>query len=192
MHTGKLKDATEVTLAPVTRNDVEKCQAFFSELSPHDRLYLRFDMTRPEVVRRLIEHAESSDTVRLLASAGADVVGYGVLEVSGLSWHRHVGEIRVIVHEEYRRRHLGARIVGYLFKEAKERELEKVIIKMAAPQIAARKIADRLGFAVDAVLPNHIKDADGELQSLVVMSTSLDQVSQALRDFYKASDWPDG
>ena len=63
---------------------------------------------------------------------------------------------------------------------------------MAAPQIAARKIFEKLGFRVESVLPDYIKDADGKLQSLVIMTCAFDDISNELRDFYRADDWSDG
>ena len=63
---------------------------------------------------------------------------------------------------------------------------------MAAPQTAARAIFEKLGFCIDAMLPNHVKDSEGHLHPLVVMSCGLDDVAKSLREFYNDADWPDG
>jgi len=66
------------------------------------------------------------------------------------------------------------------------------VAKMAAPQQAAVRIFDRLGFVEDAVLPDFVKDQHGQLQDLIVMSCKLDAVIRELRDFYREDNWPDG
>ena len=83
-------------------------------------------------------------------------------------------------------------VIADVYRTAQKLGFEKVVAKMAAPQTGARKIFERLGFRVDSVLPDYIKDADGMPQSLVVMSRSLDETWKELRDFYRTDDWPDG
>lgn len=187
-----LRNGDNVVLKPLTMADFDRSLSFFRALSADERRYLRFDVTNPDVVRRLISEAEAGHAFRVIATVNDAVVGHGALEFSLLGWHRHVAEIRVVVAASHRRQRLGALIVRALYEAAQEHGLERVVMKMADQQTAARKIADRLGFTVDAVLPDHIKDADGNLTALVVMSCSLDAVSRALREFYKSDDWPDG
>ena len=63
---------------------------------------------------------------------------------------------------------------------------------MAAPQTAARSVCEKIGFHIDAVLPDYVKDVEGKLHALVVMSCSLDEVSRSMRDFYGEKSWQDG
>jgi L-amino acid N-acyltransferase YncA len=129
---------------------------------------------------------------RIIALDDDDIVADGTLEFSEDLWRRHLGEIRVVVAPEYKRRGLGKLIIADLFRTAKQHGVEKVVAKMAAPQASARKIFERLGFHVDSVLPEYIKDADGNLDSLVIMSCTLDELSEELRGFFRTDDWPDG
>ena len=149
---------------------------FFLALPPDDRRYFRVDVAKREVVEHRIRQAESGEAHRLMALVGDEVVAVGGLEFAGEGWHRHLAEIRVIVARDYRRRKLGAMLVAELFRDAQTMGLEKVVVKMAAPQTAARKICDRLGFHVDAVLPDHVKDSEGNLHAQVVMSCTLDEM----------------
>jgi L-amino acid N-acyltransferase YncA len=96
------------------------------------------------------------------------------------------------VAREYQRRGLGKLVIADLYRTAQHLGVEKIVAKMAAPQTGARKIFEKLGFHVDSVLPDFIKDAEGKLQSLVVMSCTLDELSRELKGFYKTDDWPDG
>jgi L-amino acid N-acyltransferase YncA len=187
-----LKDGTPVLLREPTVDDVERSLRFFLDLPPEDRRYLRVDVTKRDIVERRIRDGVEGRTHRLVALVEDKIVADGALEFSGEDWRRHVGEIRVIVSRDFQRRRLGALLIKALYSAARERGVEKIVAKMAAPQEGARKIFERLGFHVDSVLPEYIKDADGNLQSLVVMSCTLDHMSEELRDFYRTDHWPDG
>jgi GNAT superfamily N-acetyltransferase len=187
-----LKDGTTVLLREPTMDDVEGSFRFFQDLPPEDRRYLRVDVTKRDIVERRIRDSVEGRIYRLLALMDDKIVADGALEFSGERWRQHVGEIRVIVAREYQRLRLGALLIKALYHTAHDRGVEKVVAKMAAPQTGARKIFERLGFHVDSVLPDYIKDADGNLQSMVVMSCSLDEMSRELKGFYKTDHWPDG
>jgi RimJ/RimL family protein N-acetyltransferase len=187
-----LKNGTAVVLREPTMEDVEPLHRFFLSLPPEDKRYLRDDVTQREVIERRIRQAERGEVRRLMALVGDEVVAVGALEFSGERWQRHLAEIRVVVAHDYRSQRLGAMLIGELFGDAQRQEVEKVVVRMAAEQTAARKICDRLGFHVDAVLPGHIKDTEGKLHAQVVMSCTLDELWRELSDFNRADDWPDG
>jgi len=189
-----LRDGTHVTLKEPTASDTERSRQFFLSLPTEERRYFRYDLSKAVVVESLIRQAEAGLAYRVIAlvEGGGDVVGHGALYFSHDGWQRHIGEIRVLVAPEYRGRRLGTHIIGQLFEEAEKRGVQKVVVRLAEPEIGARRIFDRLGFIVDAVLPGHVKDADGNLVALIVMSCSLDEVSNAMRDFYRDDNWPDG
>lgn len=187
-----LRDGTPVALREPTPADVHAVQQFFEALPTEDKRYLRVDMTRDDVVQRMIEEAIAGQAYRKLALIDNRVVAHGALRFSQESWHRHLGEIRVMVAPEFRNRNLGGIMIRHLFQEAKRREIDKVTIKIAGPQTALRERCERYGFAIDAVLPEHIKDREGKLHPLVVMSCPLDSFSRAVRDINAREDWPDG
>lgn len=192
MHLESLKDGTAVLVREPTREDIPAWHRFFLSLSPAERRYLRFDVARAEQVEKMVRQAETGDVYRLLAFRDDDVVANGALEFQGEGWRRHMAEIRTIVDPGLRRLGVGAMMIRHLFEEAKRREVEKVEVRLVEPQVSARKVCERLGFHLDAVLPDYVKDADGRLQSLLVMSCTLDEVFHQLGGFYDHGDWPDG
>ena len=187
-----LKDGTTVVLREPTMDDVEGSLRFYRALPPEDRRYLKIDVTKRDVVVRRIQQSIEGRIHRIGALVEDEIVAVGTLEFSEDMWRRHLGEIRVVVAREYQRRGLGRLIIADLYRAAQQRGVEKIVAKMAAPQTAARKIFEGLGFHVDSVLPEFIKDADGKLQSLVVMSCTLDELSAELKGFFRTDDWPDG
>ena len=186
-----LHDGTVVRLRPPKMDDLERSLAFFRGLPETDRRYLRFDVTRREVVERVIREALEKKACRVLALDEDEVVGHGALEVSRDTWQRHIGEIRVLVAPEVRRRGLGTILISRLFKAAEKRGVKKVVVRLAGPQFAARTVLERLGFLLDGVLKDHVTDAEGEVHDLMVMSCDLDEVSRTLRKLYRDDDWPD-
>lgn len=185
MRPDSLSDGTAVLLRSPTMDDLERSLRFFRDLPKNDRKYLRFDVTQREVVERLIREVLEGNAYRILAFSDERVVGHGSLRLSGDTWQSHIGEIRVIVAPRYRRRGLGSLLISELFRTAEQHGVEKAVVKLAEPQIAVRTACERLGFSVEAVLRDHVKDADGKLHDLVVMSCDLDEVSRAMRELYR-------
>lgn len=191
MRLESLSDGTTVFLRPPDRDDLERSLRFFRQLPQDERRYLRFDVTRREVVERLIDDALQGKAYRVLALVDNQVVAHGALELSRDTWQSHMAEIRAIVTPAYRRRRLGALLISELFRTAKEQNVKKVKVQLAGPQFAARTACERLGFVLQAVLPDHVQDAEGEVHDLMVMSCDLGAVSRSLREFYRGDDWPD-
>ena len=189
MRLESLNDGTVVLLRPPTMEDLERSLRFFRALPKSERKYLRFDVTQREVVERLIREALEGRAYRILALVDDKVVGHGALELSRGTWQSHIGEIRVIVKPGYRRRGLGALLICRLYRTAERHDVEKAVVRLAGPQFAARTVCERLGFLLEAVLRNHVKDADGEVQDLIVMSCDLDDLSRTMREYCREEDW---
>lgn len=187
-----LKDGTAVEIRQPTLDDLERSVQFFKSLPSDDRRYLRIDVTNRDLVERRIRQAVEGHVHRLVALAGDEIVADGSLEISSEGWKKHQAEIRVIVAGKYQRKRLGALMIQEIFREAHHRNVEKVIAKVAGPQVGALKIFKRLGFHIEATLPDYVKDSDGKLQPLVIMTCGLDEFSREMREFYKPGNWPDG
>lgn len=172
--------------------DVDSSHRFFMDLPPEDRKYLRVDVTQRDLVEHRIRESVEGGSYRLVALLDDKIVGDGALEFSGEGWHRHNGEIRVIVAREYQELRLGKLLIAALFRAAQQRGVSKVVAKLASPQTRARQILERLGFHVDSVIPDYIEDVDGNVHSMVLMSCTLDQMSRELKGFYRTDHWPDG
>lgn len=184
-----LEDGTNVLLREPTMEDQKSSLDFFLKLPVEDRRYLRMDVTRPGFVERRLVQAESGEVYRLWAFVGDEIAADGSLEFSADQWGGHLGEIRVIVGREYQRRGFGTLLIQQLFHVAEERKLEKIVMNMLAPQKSMRAVCEKLGFRVDAVLPDYLKDQDGKTQSLVIMTCTLDQWFHEMKDFYQEKNW---
>ena len=184
-----LKDGTEVQIRPMTREDLDRSFAFFKELPEDDRRFLRFDVTRRDLVDRRIREIDAGRVKRLVAVVGGRIVADGALELASAEWEAHVGELRLIVARAYQRKGLGMLMAHELYALAASSKLEQIVVKMMRPQVAARSIFRRLGFREEVVLPEHFKDRSGASQDLILMRCDLEGMWRELESFFTASDW---
>ena len=89
--------SSEVVLRPMVAGDRVAMLAFANALPPHDLLFLRRDITQPDVVDEWVRDVEQGRYVTILALLGDEVVGYATVASEGLSWTRHVAELRILV-----------------------------------------------------------------------------------------------
>ena len=184
-----LKDGTEVIIRPLRKDDIDRSLAFFRSLPLEDRLYLRKNVTRIEVVMQRIRDVELNTVRRVVALSGDDIIADGSLELEPPGWKGHMGEIRVIVARRFQRKGLGLAMVRELYLMAASEKVEDLVVKMMAPQIAARKIVEKLGFNEDMTLTNYVRDIQGERHDLIVMRCNLNSAWDTLDEYFTDTDW---
>jgi L-amino acid N-acyltransferase YncA len=185
----RLKDGTEIVIRPMTQDDIAKSWAFFRKLPQEDRAYLRVDVTKRDVVEKRIRDMRNGDVKRLVALAGDEIVADGALELAGAGWKRHVAELRLIVGKAYQRKGVGMLLARELYTLASAEKVEDVVVEMMAPQVAARRIFQKLGFKEEALFPSFVKDITGRKQDLVVMRSALGALWHELEEQMDLSDW---
>jgi RimJ/RimL family protein N-acetyltransferase len=166
----RLDSSKSVTLRLMGPQDRDAVLALARALPPHDLLFLRTDITEPEVVDEWIENIQAGRTATVLADAGGELAGYALVHHNEALWTRHIGEIRMIVHPDYRRSGLGRQLAAEIFALARSLGLTKVTAQMTPDQRGARATFERLGFHVEAVLSDHVIDREGGTHDLVIMS----------------------
>ena len=184
----KLEDRTEVLIRKMTGKDLTRSLAFFRSLSDEDRTYLRRNVTKREVVKERLREVESGTVSRLVAVAEAKIVADGTLEFSGQEWKKHVGELRLIIARDYRRRGLGIQMARELFLLAASARVEEIMVRMMRPQKAARSIFRKLGFRQEVVLPDYVKDLSGEKQDMILMRCDLEALWGEMEDLIATGD----
>jgi RimJ/RimL family protein N-acetyltransferase len=169
----KASDGRIVTLRLMETGDRDRVLDFARSLSPDDLLFLRKDITDPEVVDAWVRDIEAGRTVTVLAEAEGTVIGYASLWRDESFWGRHLGEIRVLVRLDYRGLGVGRRLAFDVFAIAKDVGLDKLIARMTPEQKRTRARLERLGFTVDAVLRGFVRDRNGKARDLLVMSSDV-------------------
>jgi GNAT superfamily N-acetyltransferase len=166
---GILKDGTKVVLRPMVKEDREKLLDFFSRVSDQERQFLRNNVRDPEVIDNWVQHIDYTRVFPLLAEVDEKIVGDATLHMRRTGWKRHLGNVRVVVADDFQGRGLGTLLINELTELAVEFGLEKLLseIYFNAPNaITAFKNA---GFGVKAVFEDLVKDIYGNNADMIVM-----------------------
>ena len=100
----------------------------------------------------------------------------------GYSWNRHIGNIRVTVLPEYRRKSLARILMGELFANALTTDLEKIVSEIVLLQEDVRLALNQLGFRTEAVLKDHHIDTRGVKHDVIIISNDISQLWKVWQD----------
>jgi L-amino acid N-acyltransferase YncA len=170
----QLRDGSSVELKPMTQQDGDALLKFFLQVPEDDRYFLKDDVTSPRTIEGWVTHLDYDRALPLLAWKDGQVVANAVLVRSRLGARAHIGEIRVVVHPEWRSKGLGSTLIHQLCDIAADAELDKVVMELVADRDAeAIAAAERLGFLRSATIPEYFRDARGRTHDLAVLVLPL-------------------
>lgn len=184
-----LKDDTSVLIRWIKPDDLDRILAFFKELPARDRRYLRKDVTNRRIVANSLQEAQEKHIHRLVAVDGDRIVANATLEIEKRTWKAHIGEIRLMVAQDYRQKGLGMHLAKELYFVASKNKLEEIMVRVMRPQEAAYKIFKRLGFKDEAKLPHYVKDTTGHKQDLIILRCNLKKLWEELEEYFEETDW---
>ena len=171
---------TSVEIRRMTPGHGSEVNAFVRSLDVHDLLFLRRDISESRVVEAWMNSIEEGRVQSLVAYAEGKLVGCTAIIVENLSWSRHVGELRVLVGPSMRGKGLGRTLIQECFVQALELGLEKLCAQMTVDQASAIGVFEELGFRAEAVLQKHVKDREGRLHDLALLSHDVTAVHSRL------------
>ncbi len=185
--TARLLDGSEAVLRLMTGEDAAALYAFFCNLPDESRLVLKDDVTDRAVIERWAAEVDYSRVIPILAFAGEAVVGDATIHLRPHGWSRHVGEFRVVVAPQYRKKGLASILAKEVVRCALDLGVEKLMCELMEEQEALRKLLERAGFRTAAKLRRFIKDVKGRNHDLVMMTHDVRDVWRTMGDmvFYK-------
>lgn len=169
----RLQSATTVTLRPMVKEDADNLYAFFARVPREDRLSLRDDVSKREVIDAWARELDYDKVLPLVAEVGGNIVGDATLHRRKAGWTSHVGKVRVVIDRDHREKGLGTALLEELIAFAKTAGLELLVAEVMANQTGALAALKKLGFEKEVVLYNHVKDQQGTQHNLVVMIKNL-------------------
>jgi len=175
-----LKGRKAVQVRPMAYEDADGLHAFFCAIPEEDLLFLRRDVTDRDVIESWAQDVAAGNTLTLLADRDGRVVGEASIHRSRVPWTAHVGEIRVVVDAEHRTAGLGTALVQAIFLEALDRGTEKIIAEMTPDQKGAITLFQKLGFRIESLLRDHVRDRAGQKRDLVVMAHEVHAANEQL------------
>ena len=168
-----LKDGRSVHIRPLEPGDFDQSLAFFNRLNEKERRYLRRDVTDPEVIHERIKEAQTYPVERLVALYEDGIVADGSLEHERFGWGDRIAQIRIIVAPGFRRIGLGTSLARLLYVIAHQHDVARINVRLLRPQTPCCEIFHRLGFRQEFILPDHVRDLEGNLQDLIIMRCDL-------------------
>lgn len=167
-------EGDDYTFSLMTSKDRKRILEFTQSLSKDDMMFLRIDISDPAIVDQWIKNIESGDTLSLLLSdSQKKILGYCTLHIDSKLWTSHIGEMRFFVAKPYRGIGLSSKMVTEIFQIARSQHLERLTVNIAREQPHVQTMLVRLGFKVEALLTDWLKDRDGVTHDLIVMSHHL-------------------
>ena len=172
--TATLYDGERVTLRTLKPGDKDALLSFFLRVPEEDRFYLNSDVASPEVIAEFTERIDLDQAIPLVAVTGDRILADATLHRSRRAARRHVGEVRVVVEPEYRRRGLGVRLIHELIQVGRDLDLHSLVFELVTGhQQDAINAAQGAGFEEVAVLRGRVLDIHGSPQDLIVLERTL-------------------
>jgi ribosomal protein S18 acetylase RimI-like enzyme len=162
-------------IRPLRPDDREALERFLERVPEGDRTFFKEDVADPEVIAWWLRPGAA----RSLAVEDGVVVG-SVAVVPLQGWSSHVGEVRVVVDPDHRRRGVGRALTRHAVREALRLGLTKMVVEVVADQEPAIAMFRSLGFDPEALLKDHVRDQAGELRDLMILAHAAEQAYSAM------------
>jgi L-amino acid N-acyltransferase YncA len=146
--------------------DLEVVLDFFARIPESERTFFKEEVLDRATVQRWVSGERGYRAVALEAGR---IIGY-VAVVPLLGWSDHVGELRLVVDPERRRRGVGRALARWALLEALDRGLSKLSVEVVADEDGAVAMFGALGFAAEGLLHDQVRDHGGVLRDVVVLA----------------------
>ena len=167
-----LKDGARVLLRPLVAEDRKMLIDLFAAASPDDTKYLRDPITDADHVGRWADQIDYTRVVPLVAVAQDRMVGDATLHFrKGPS--RHIGELRIFLSKDFRRRGLGTHMLRTLIDLARKAGLHMLRAEVVADQVKVVKAFQSLGFQPQCTFEDTFMFPDGGTSDTVVLYMRL-------------------
>jgi L-amino acid N-acyltransferase YncA len=150
-----------------TPDDLDALLAFFERVPESERTFFKEHV----LDRATVEGWLTTDRGRrgLAFDEDGRVVGY-VAVVPHSGWSDHVGDVRLVVDPTRRTQGVGRTLARWALVQALDAGLTKLTVEVVAEQEGAVAMFSSLGFRAEGLLLDHVRDHDGVLRDLVLLS----------------------
>ena len=166
-------DGKNIAIRAFERGDVVAVGAFAAALPAHDLLFLSRDIQHARVIEAWQQAIADGEIDSLVAVLDDRVVATSAIVRDPLSWSPHVAEIRLLVAPDMRGHGLGRMLLEQSIRIAGERGAIKLIARMTPDQSGSITLFEETGFRGEAMLRDHVRDRDGNVFDLAILSLDL-------------------
>jgi ribosomal protein S18 acetylase RimI-like enzyme len=150
-----------------TPDDLDALLDFFERVPESERTFFKEHV----LDRPTVEGWLTTDRGRrgLAFDDDGRVIGYvAVMRLSG--WSDHVGDVRLVVDPQHRTQGVGRALARWALLQAVDCGMTKLTVEVVAEQERAVAMFSALGFRAEGLLLDHVRDHDGVLRDLVLLS----------------------
>jgi ribosomal protein S18 acetylase RimI-like enzyme len=160
-------------LRPIQSADLALIAEFFVRVPERDRTFFNEDVLDPAVVEGFLRPHEGDLRLILLDDDGT-VVGWLAL-FGGVGWSHHVARIGLVVDPAARGRGLGKQLAREGLVRGLQAGYSKLVVEIIAEERPAIGMFQAIGFQIEALLLDHVRDLTGTVHDLVVLAHHADQ-----------------
>ena len=154
---------------------------FVGRIPLHDLLFLERDIRQPKVVAAWRRAIERGSVHSLVAVADGAIVATTAVIREPLGWSAHVAEVRLLVLADWRGKGVGRALLEASIDQAIAEGAAKLTARMTPDQRGAITLFEETGFRGEALLRDHVRDADGQPHDLAILSLDVGR-AQLLRE----------
>jgi ribosomal protein S18 acetylase RimI-like enzyme len=159
----------------ITESDAEIVYGFLKDLPEGDRTFFKED-TSVETIDNWTHDGRNRRWILIEDGEPAAMVAI----MPGVGWSSHVAELRMVVGSRFRRRGIGRRLARHGLTEAVRLGQLKIVVEVVAEKEGDIEMFTSIGFRPEALLQNQIRDHNGELQDLVLLSHDVADVAASM------------
>ena len=152
-------------------------QTFVDKVPVHDLLFLDRDIREPKVLAAWRRAIEQGAVHSLVAITDGEIVATTAVIRDPLSWSAHVAHVRLLVLPESRGRGVGRALLEASIEHAIAKGATKLTARMTPDQRGAITLFEEAGFRGEALLRDHVRDTNGDLHDIAVLSLDIGRES---------------
>jgi GNAT superfamily N-acetyltransferase len=170
------KDGDSVLLRPVTAQDEQELNRFFSEIPDDEQWFLREKLDDPHILHEFLRKLDYKRTIPIIAVRETDgkIIANVRLHLSSAPCIGHVAHLRIMVHPDFRSLKIGSWMILDCVKTAMDIGLEKLFAEfISGAEDSAIGAALKMDFRHEGTLKDYIRDSKGGYRDLIIMSRDL-------------------
>ena len=168
---------TSVAIQSMADCDDLALQAFTDKLPLHDLLFLDRDIREPKVLAAWRRAIENGAVHSLVAVTGGEIVATSAVISDPLSWSAHVADVRLLVLPQSRGKGVGRALLKASIEHAIAGGATKLTARMTPDQRGAITLFEESGFRGEALLRDQVRDTNGDLHDIAVLSLDIGRES---------------
>lgn len=165
----------EITIRQAIPQDAAELLRFWrEEVVPCDLLEtdeFAADIPEAMMAQELADIYESANNLLLVAWAGSELIGYLQIAAPDSKQRGHVGELGIIIAQDYRHQGLGQILMDEaLTWVATDSALKRVELYVQKRNLPAQKLYHQFEFVTEGELPQSFCSREGELLTTILMA----------------------